>query len=152
MKPDLFLRDLERKPDVLAHLADALDDGAMSWPVDPSPATVVLIGMGSSLYAAQVAAQRMRAAGLMAVAESGSAERTLTGGENGFVVGISAGGSSAETNRLFADTSDARRVALTNVADAYGLTLPYLRDTDRDGFPDVIDPAPHQDSRSIVQR
>lgn len=116
MKPDLFLRDLERKPDVLAHLADALDDGAMSWPVDPSPATVVLIGMGSSLYAAQVAAQRMRAAGLMAVAESGSAERTLTGGENGFVVGISAGGSSAETNRLFADTSDARRVALTNVA------------------------------------
>jgi hypothetical protein len=33
-------------------------------------------------------------------------------------------------------------LALTNVAGAYGLTLPYLRDADRDGFPDVADPAP----------
>jgi hypothetical protein len=34
--------------------------------------------------------------------------------------------------------------ALLNVRDAYGLTLPYLKDTDRDGFPDIIDPAPTQ--------
>lgn len=32
--------------------------------------------------------------------------------------------------------------ALTNVRQAYGLELPYLRDSDDDGFPDVIDPAP----------
>jgi hypothetical protein len=32
--------------------------------------------------------------------------------------------------------------ALTNVRDAYGLDLTYLRDSDGDGFPDVIDPAP----------
>jgi hypothetical protein len=32
--------------------------------------------------------------------------------------------------------------ALTNVRQAYGLDLPYLRDSDGDGFPDVIDPAP----------
>src|SRR5207237_9325268 len=32
--------------------------------------------------------------------------------------------------------------ALTNVGDAYGLGLPLLKDSDRDGFPDVIDPAP----------
>jgi Di-haem oxidoreductase, putative peroxidase len=32
--------------------------------------------------------------------------------------------------------------ALTNVRAAYGLDLEYLRDTDGDGFPDVIDPAP----------
>ena len=32
--------------------------------------------------------------------------------------------------------------ALTNVRDAYGLELEYLKDTDEDGFPDVIDPAP----------
>jgi hypothetical protein len=32
--------------------------------------------------------------------------------------------------------------ALTNLRDAYGLDLPYLKDTDGDGFPDVIDPAP----------
>jgi hypothetical protein len=32
--------------------------------------------------------------------------------------------------------------ALTNVRDAYGLDLKYLRDSDGDGFPDVTDPAP----------
>jgi mono/diheme cytochrome c family protein len=32
--------------------------------------------------------------------------------------------------------------ALTNVDDAYGSNLEYLKDTDRDGFADVIDPAP----------
>jgi cytochrome c553 len=34
--------------------------------------------------------------------------------------------------------------ALTNVRAAYGLDLPYLKDRDGDGFPDVIDPAPLQ--------
>jgi Di-haem oxidoreductase, putative peroxidase len=32
--------------------------------------------------------------------------------------------------------------ALTNIRAAYGLDLPYLKDSDGDGFPDVIDPAP----------
>jgi hypothetical protein len=32
--------------------------------------------------------------------------------------------------------------ALTNVRQAYGLDLPYLKDSDGDGFPDVIDPEP----------
>lgn len=32
--------------------------------------------------------------------------------------------------------------ALTNVRQAYGLDLKYLKDSDGDGFPDVIDPAP----------
>jgi hypothetical protein len=34
--------------------------------------------------------------------------------------------------------------ALTNVREAYGLDLEYLKDTDGDGFPDVIDPAPNK--------
>ena len=40
--------------------------------------------------------------------------------------------------------NNADRLALTNVRAAYGLDLPYLKDTDGDGFPDVIDPAPRQ--------
>jgi hypothetical protein len=34
--------------------------------------------------------------------------------------------------------------ALTNVRDAYGLDLECLKDTDKDGFPDVTDPHPRQ--------
>jgi glucosamine--fructose-6-phosphate aminotransferase (isomerizing) len=115
---EAFVIDLERKPEVLARLADALDDGALAWPIDPSSDTVVLIGMGSSLYAAQVAAHRLRAAGVMAVAESGSAEAVFTSSDAGLVVGISAGGASLETNRLFGAAIGGRRVALTNVVDS----------------------------------
>ncbi|MCI0378225.1 MAG: hypothetical protein L0215_11515 [Gemmataceae bacterium] len=34
--------------------------------------------------------------------------------------------------------------ALTNLREAYGLDLEFLRDTDGDGFPDVIDPDPRK--------
>ncbi|MEW6732914.1 MAG: di-heme oxidoredictase family protein [Acidobacteriota bacterium] len=34
--------------------------------------------------------------------------------------------------------------ALTNVWEAYGLNLEYLKDADEDGFPDVLDPAPRK--------
>ncbi|MCI0640553.1 MAG: hypothetical protein L0Y72_06420 [Gemmataceae bacterium] len=34
--------------------------------------------------------------------------------------------------------------ALTNLREAYGLDLDFLRDTDGDGFPDVIDPDPRK--------
>ncbi len=34
--------------------------------------------------------------------------------------------------------------ALTNLRQAYGMDLEYLKDSDGDGFPDVIDPAPYK--------
>jgi glutamine---fructose-6-phosphate transaminase (isomerizing) len=109
----LFLADLEATPMWLDQLADILDDAPL-WQLAFRPERVVLIGMGSSLYAAQVAALRLRAAGITAIAESGSSVATLPSLSDDFVVGISAGGTSPETNRLFKQCAEAHRVALTN--------------------------------------
>ena len=68
MDPALFLADLERKPEQLRSLAAALDD-ADPWAALPGASRLVLLGMGSSAYAASVAAARLRAAGVDAVAE-----------------------------------------------------------------------------------
>jgi len=42
-----------------------------------------------------------------------------------------------------AQTRKITSFALTNIRAAWGLDLPLLKDTDGDGFPDVIDPSPH---------
>jgi glucosamine--fructose-6-phosphate aminotransferase (isomerizing) len=118
MDPSLFLADLEQKPAVLSNLADAIDRGAMEWQFDRPPERVLLLGMGSSLSAALTAAHRMRAAGVMAVAETGAAEIAMLCGSHDLVVGISAGGTSVETNRLFAASAAGRRVAVTNAPDS----------------------------------
>lgn len=109
-----FLADLLAAPAALDGLATAFDRGEVVWPVDPAPARVLLVGMGSSLSAAQVAALRLRAAGVNAVAESSAVERTWPATADTLVVGISASGGSVETNRLFDVCAGAHRVALTN--------------------------------------
>jgi fructoselysine-6-P-deglycase FrlB-like protein len=116
MSPDDFRRDLERKPAVLLDLADRLAR-ANPWDVlAERPERVVMIGMGSSTYAASVAAARLRARGLVAVAELASSELLPAWGEGTLVVVISASGESAETvdalDRLPAGVTT---VALTNV-------------------------------------
>ena len=113
MDPALFLADLEHKPATLRAAAELLETNEWQWP-NVDPRRVVLIGMGSSLYAAQVAALRMRRRGVVAIAESGSADCTLPVGRDDLVIGISAGGASIETNTLFATCADATTVALTN--------------------------------------
>ena len=52
MDPTLFTADLERKPQTLRALAAALDDGSARWPLPTHVSRVLLIGMGSSLFAA----------------------------------------------------------------------------------------------------
>jgi fructoselysine-6-P-deglycase FrlB-like protein len=108
--------DLARKPDVLRGLVDTLD--AELWADARRSRRVLLLGMGSSYFAADVAARRMRARGVTAVAERASVASSWPPDEGLLVVAVSAGGGSAETLAAverFASSS-ATVVALTNRA------------------------------------
>ena len=119
MDPRLFLADLEAKPESLRRLAATLTDGDV-WHGLPDPVDrVLLLGMGSSRYAAEMAALRLRAAGVDAIAEYASAAATCPPGPRTLVVAISASGTSQET----LDAADryqgsGRLVALTNAPDS----------------------------------
>ncbi|HJR97334.1 MAG TPA: SIS domain-containing protein [Actinomycetota bacterium] len=113
MNPEAFLRDLERKPEALRELADSIEGGS-PWPPG-RPRRIVMIGMGSSRYAAGVAATRMRAAGLDAVAEYASLEQGSPPGEGTLAVGISASGGTEETiEALTRHRGSSATVAMTN--------------------------------------
>lgn len=114
MKPAEFLADLEAKPTALLALADALDD--VEWPISrTAPGRIVLTGMGSSWFAAETAARRLRRAGIHAVAELASVEATFPRDPELTVVGITAGGNSKETLGLLAHHHrHSRTIALTN--------------------------------------
>ncbi len=118
MDADLFLADLEEKPARLAALAQhlrATDPWAVLGEVD---GPVVLLGMGSSHYAGQVAAARLRARGVPAVAELAATDLLPALRPGTLVVAVSASGSSGETldavRRLRAAGEGVRFVALTN--------------------------------------
>jgi fructoselysine-6-P-deglycase FrlB-like protein len=123
MDAALFLADLERKPARLAGLAAALRAGD-PWGVSELDASRswVFVGMGSSAYAAQVAAARLRSHGVRAVAELASTDLLPQVDAGTTVVAITASGGSAETldacRRLRARDVGARFVALTEVSDS----------------------------------
>lgn len=115
MDPALFRADLEAKPASLTSLAALLDGGDPWAGLGFVPSRVVLIGMGSSTYAAGVAAARLRARGIVAVAELASSDLLPSWGAGTLVVAISAGGSSVETlDALDRLHPAATVVALTN--------------------------------------
>jgi glucosamine 6-phosphate synthetase-like amidotransferase/phosphosugar isomerase protein len=121
MDPDLFLADLEEKPARLAALAQRLratDPWAVLGEID---APVLLLGMGSSHYANQVAAARLRSRGVPAVAELAASDLLPVVRPDTLVVAVSASGGSAETldavRRLREAGGGARFVALTNRPD-----------------------------------
>lgn len=92
-----FLGDLETKPQWLGLLADRL---ARANPFAAAPRAVdrvLLLGMGSSWFAAAVAARDLRVAGIAAVAEPASMEASWPPDRRTLVVAISATGESAET-------------------------------------------------------
>jgi glutamine---fructose-6-phosphate transaminase (isomerizing) len=105
-----FLDDLEAKPAALLTLLDE----RMRWPpVGDGP--LVLTGMGSSWFAADVAARRLRLHGITAVADLASVEATFPPSPNLTVIGVSASGSSAETVALLdRHHRVSRTIALTN--------------------------------------
>lgn len=116
MKPDLFLGDLHRKPEVLRALAARLRERNPWAFLDEPPERLVLLGMGSSAYAGGVAAARLRARGLVAVSELASTDLVPRWGAGSMVVGVSATGGSRETLAALGRLApEVATVALTNV-------------------------------------
>ena len=97
MNPLAFLADLETKPHWLDLLAERFALGN-PWSAVPTDVDrVLLLGMGSSGYAAADAARDLRSAGLNAAFEPSSAESSWPPDQRLLVVAISASGESAET-------------------------------------------------------
>lgn len=116
MDPDLFLTDLEAKPVTLDALGRSLSvqDAWVGLPTSVS--RVLLLGMGSSRYAALTAARRLRAAGITATAEYSSVECSYPADPGTLVVAVSANGKSRET--LEAASRYPGYVALTNAPES----------------------------------
>lgn len=105
-----FLADVEAKPATLLAFLDDLPQ----WPA-PGGGPIVLTGMGSSWFAADVAARRLRAHGVVAVADLASVASTFPPSADLTVIGISASGRSAETLALLdAHHGTSRTIVLTN--------------------------------------
>lgn len=98
MDPGGFLADVEQVPQTLRALADALDnDDLPLGAINREWRQVLLLGMGSSTYAAGVVAARLRAAGVATVADLASNELLPPADPDLLVVAVSASGGSAET-------------------------------------------------------
>ena len=111
MDPALFLTDLERKPEQLHALADHLE-AHDPWGVLPMASRFVLLGMGSSYYAAAIAAARLRSRGVNAVAELASSDLLPAADGHTVVIAISAGGGSRETRAAVTHYGDRCPVVL----------------------------------------
>lgn len=110
-----FIRDLERKPESLDRLADAFGTSSMLAGVPRTVERVTMLGMGSSRYAAEAVAARLRAAGIASAAELASAELGTAPGPGTLVIAISASGESAETlDALERHRGRSRLIAVTN--------------------------------------
>jgi glutamine---fructose-6-phosphate transaminase (isomerizing) len=62
--PRHFREDVEHVPNSLLALSEAIDAGKLYWPLTGVPRRLLLLGMGSSHFAADVCARRLRAAGM----------------------------------------------------------------------------------------
>ena len=119
MDSTAFAADIERRPTSLQDLQRVLvtDDPWHQVPDDVGQ--VLFLGMGSSTFAASVAAARLRALGVDAVAELASSELLPPPDTEQLVVAISASGGSQETLDAVAQyAGQSTVIALTNVEDS----------------------------------
>ncbi|MEO8330158.1 MAG: SIS domain-containing protein, partial [Candidatus Nanopelagicales bacterium] len=117
--PNRYLADLERKPEVLGRFADSIDAGDLLAGVPDDVDRVLYLGMGSSAYAAGVAAARLRSRGIDAIAELASSDLLPPADPRTLVIAISASGGSVETiaaARPYVGRSPV--VAVTNVPES----------------------------------
>lgn len=96
MDPLHYAEDLAAKPRALTELATWIERED-PWAVLPMASRFVLVGMGSSYYAASVAAARLRHHGINAVAELASSDLLPAPDGHTVVIAVSAGGGSRET-------------------------------------------------------
>jgi glucosamine--fructose-6-phosphate aminotransferase (isomerizing) len=114
MNPDGFLADVLDEPRTLARVLDHADVAPLRAAIDDAR-LVVLLGMGSSRYAALTAAAQMRAQGIAAVVEYASTDVPARPGPGVLAVGISATGNSAETvEALRRHHGTSKTIAITN--------------------------------------
>ncbi|GIU96087.1 MAG: sigma factor regulator FecR [Gaiellaceae bacterium] len=134
MSPEGFLEDVLAAPARLQSVLDAYAGASSPLAALPTAGVqrVLFLGMGSSRFAALVAATHLRARGLDAYAELASTGLPTPPRPDTLVVGISASGSTPETVEALARHRGAGpTIALTNrsgspIEDAADLTLPLL--------------------------
>ena len=148
MDATLFLADLEAKPAALRGLADVLAQ-ANPWRVQVAvEPPVLMLGMGSSRFAASTVARRLRAHGLPTTAEYASADplppSAITTGAMISAqtplttVGISASGATPETIDAMQRCVGRPAIAVTNhmespIADAADVVFPMLAGVEAGG-------------------
>lgn len=119
MQLDLLVDDVEAKPAHLAVLAQELRHLPVAALRVRHAGPVVLLGMGSSRFAADRAARRLRARGLMAWADYSSAADEYANRELSLIVLISASGRTSETLAAYERLrGHGLTVALTNDPDS----------------------------------
>lgn len=117
MNPDGFLADVLDEPATLDRVLSSADVTELRAAIARAR-LVVLLGMGSSRFAALTAAARLRANGVAAVVEYASTDVPTRPGADVLAIGISATGNSEETvAALAAHHGTSRTVAITNAAD-----------------------------------
>jgi fructoselysine-6-P-deglycase FrlB-like protein len=143
VSPDGFLRDVLAAPQRLASLLDAYESSGSPLSALTEQMTdvrrVILVGMGSSRFAAVAAAAHLRSRGVDAVAEYASTATPTPPSRDTVVVGISASGTTFETvEALSAHRATSTTVAVTNAPDselasAADVVLPLLAGTEEGG-------------------